>query len=583
MPTFTSFFTAFLQAGMISSAVILIAVILRMTVMKKVTRSIMLIFWAVVFLKLLLPVQIPSPVSIFNHVPDYGFTADTVASDDAAQAEVNSAQDLTIQTDMQTVPASGTERLLQISSTVWAGGIVIMMGILAALFCLTAGKLNQRKPARYEIIEQFFMAANRPKLPVCTLAGITSPFIWGIFRQTLILPDEFECQAPNVPYILQHELCHIRRHDNLWNLIALLAVCLHWYNPLVWCAYFLLSKDMEISCDESVLRRFGISRKKDYAAMLLQFSANANHRKMKWKEGLTMGIGKPSIKERIKAVIDYRYSKKIMVIASFVLVLSVLFIFGTNAVKQKDLQNALAVQSTDTTATDQPVSVSTTTTTSRVDETEGTSASTTSASQKITAQSLSAVTTKPVNEKLQIKFVLSDGSIKPDWEYLDNTKQLTLWQGGRQLPNDKITWTSGDQKNVSIDANGNIATSHVVVDTTVTATYEGKSVSTKVITRHATGCIPPPFLNVYENGKRINYLNLAFDNNEIDIKPNVAYKIQLEVYGDSSGQVYTSSDPSIVSVNQNGDLTGLKSGEQAVVTVSNESGKHFSVTVKVTA
>lgn len=125
------------------------------------------------------------------------------------------------------------------------------------------------------------------------------PYVWGIFKPTIYLPTGLsECEKD---YVLAHEECHIRRKDYLWKLVGLICCALHWFNPLVWLAYRCFCLDMEISCDEAVLRRCDEKTRAQYAESLLQFAARQNG-----YFGLVLTFGEPSVKERIKGILKYK-------------------------------------------------------------------------------------------------------------------------------------------------------------------------------------------------------------------------------------------------------------------------------------
>jgi len=125
------------------------------------------------------------------------------------------------------------------------------------------------------------------------------PYVWGVIKPVIYLPAGLsECERE---YVLAHEECHIRRKDYLWKLVGLICCALHWFNPLVWLAYRCFCLDMEISCDEAVLRRSDEKTRAQYAESLLQFAARQNG-----YFGLALTFGEPSIKERIKGILKYK-------------------------------------------------------------------------------------------------------------------------------------------------------------------------------------------------------------------------------------------------------------------------------------
>lgn len=97
-----------------------------------------------------------------------------------------------------------------------------------------------------------------------------TPLVFGIVNPKIILPAFLTADGSGrLKFVLAHEAVHVRRGDNLWKIVMMVAVCIHWFNPLVWIMYVLFTRDMELSCDEKVLSRFGEGAKREYARALV--------------------------------------------------------------------------------------------------------------------------------------------------------------------------------------------------------------------------------------------------------------------------------------------------------------------------
>lgn len=130
---------------------------------------------------------------------------------------------------------------------------------------------------------------------------IAVPFVIGIFRPRIYLPAHL--RPDEKEYVLLHEQIHIRRKDHAIRLLSYLALCLHWFNPLVWAAFFLSGRDMEMSCDEAVIRRMGNTIKKKYSTSLLSIAAGTTEASI--SSGLAT-FGKGATKSRIKHILHYK-------------------------------------------------------------------------------------------------------------------------------------------------------------------------------------------------------------------------------------------------------------------------------------
>lgn len=129
--------------------------------------------------------------------------------------------------------------------------------------------------------------------------GVDTPFLWGLFRPVIYLPSGMEPDEKG--YIIAHESCHRRRGDQLVKLLVFAVTVVHWFNPFVWLAYELCCRDMEISCDESVLACSGRNIRRKYAASLLRFAAKQSGYRL-----TPLTFGEPSVKSRIKNVLHYK-------------------------------------------------------------------------------------------------------------------------------------------------------------------------------------------------------------------------------------------------------------------------------------
>lgn len=137
------------------------------------------------------------------------------------------------------------------------------------------------------------------KKRIAQVKGLSSPFLWGIFRPVVFLPAGLKGEERT--YIIAHENIHRKRKDPVLKMVFFLITAVHWFNPVVWAAWALFCRDMEISCDEAVLLHTGESIKRQYAQSLLRFAAAQNGYLM-----VPLTFGEPSAKMRIKNVLGFR-------------------------------------------------------------------------------------------------------------------------------------------------------------------------------------------------------------------------------------------------------------------------------------
>ena len=160
---------------------------------------------------------------------------------------------------------------------------------------------------------------------------ISTAFVLGIWRPRIYLPTGLSDRE--LALVKEHEQVHIRRRDPLFKMLAWLITVIHWFNPLMWLAFVLMSRDMEMSCDEKVLQNLGESEKKEYSSFLLALAAPAG-----FPSGSPLAFGEGAVKSRIKNILRYRKGSKFMGIAAILLVAVVLTACLTNPKGDKTVE-----------------------------------------------------------------------------------------------------------------------------------------------------------------------------------------------------------------------------------------------------
>lgn len=331
-----------LAMSLTGSYCILVVLLIRL-LLKKCDRKYAYYLWFVAFLNLCLPFTlrgafslIPQPVAEFS----VAATGNTVVTENTLIAEkpentANAATGIFMQGNGQAnavAPNRQQDATVQKMSPMAVAQVVWLMGILLILLwnLISVRKLQRR-----------IMAGNAVSLDergrIAEVDSIDTPFLWGIFKPVIYLPAGMEEQEKS--YIVVHESYHKHRKDYLAKIFVFAVVMLHWFNPLVWVAYALFCRDMEISCDEAVLSGTGENIKKQYAESLLKYAAKQNGYVI-----TPLTFGEPSVKTRIKNVLRFQKKGVLLSGIAFILVLGVALglIFRPKAdvtvpVEEKDL------------------------------------------------------------------------------------------------------------------------------------------------------------------------------------------------------------------------------------------------------
>ena len=244
-----------LTAGLVILAVLAARAVLRLA---GAPRKYAYVLWAVVLFRLLCPLAPEGPVSplpapeaaaalVEGWADDYvGTTATFFDNTPEFQAAVEAG--LPVQSggyvvtapDGVSPPAAAGEVIFPWLTAAWLAGAAVL---------LLRGAISHRR------LRRRLVGALRLEGNVYQADHISTPFVMGLFKPRIYLPSGLG--EGERDYILRHERTHIKRLDHLWKLLAFLALALHWFNPLVWLAFHLMSRDMEMSCDEKVLSQLG--------------------------------------------------------------------------------------------------------------------------------------------------------------------------------------------------------------------------------------------------------------------------------------------------------------------------------------
>lgn len=295
-------FMKILDMTLVSSLVILAVAALR-GLLKKAPKSISYALWAVVLFRLLCPVSFQLPVSLIPEVTSvsntYALADEPISVGGAAVAAYRLVGDvMNGGLGVQHVPTTQTDALGMthyVHADSWdvvilAGQYLWLLGVLAMLIHSAVSYIRIRRKLACAVWEGE---------GVWIAEGIDSAFVMGLWKPRIYLPAGLTQQERD--YVLLHERHHIRRGDPVLKALGFLALCLHWFNPLVWLAFTLACRDMEMSCDEAVVRRLGPQIRADYAASLLNLATD--HRII---SGTPLAFGEADPKGRIRNLAAWR-------------------------------------------------------------------------------------------------------------------------------------------------------------------------------------------------------------------------------------------------------------------------------------
>jgi len=209
-------------------------------------------------------------------------------------------------------------------------GAVVLVAVFAILLAKNYRALRAAVPVEDRAVITKWREEYRLFRPLAIVRSdkVSSPASIGILRPRIIFPQEMDVDNEQlIRYILVHEYIHIRRFDTLWKLLALCAVCVHWFNPLVWVMLVLLNRDLELSCDEMVLWHFGGTERASYAHSLIDMAERG-----RFFSVMHSYFSKNAAEERIIAIMKYKKTSFLAIAVALALTLSMATGFATGAV-----------------------------------------------------------------------------------------------------------------------------------------------------------------------------------------------------------------------------------------------------------
>ena len=303
---FLSLFNRSVAAGWL-----ILAVAALRLVLKKAPKALHCLLWLLVGVRLACPFSIESALSL---IPSAEVIRPSATGGSfqitTGIAAVNSAVNpyLADRSVGITAQAGLRERAVQICAVVW------LIGAAALLLCSLVSYLRLRRRVS---------TAVRLRGSLWQSDQIASPFLLGFFRPRIYIP--FGMDASSLAYVEAHEQAHIRRRDHWWKPIGFLILAVYWFNPLVWAAYILLCRDIELACDERVVGTLGEDCKRPYSEALLQCGVSRRN-----IAACPLAFGEVGIKRRVKNILTYKRPALWVIAASLAVCAAVAVCFLTD-------------------------------------------------------------------------------------------------------------------------------------------------------------------------------------------------------------------------------------------------------------
>ncbi len=320
----------------ISASWLVIAVLILRLVLKKAPKWINVLLWGIVAVRLICPFSFESTVSLIpdsigngdfvskwmdDYIGDIDIHHPASVSYDAAisagREPVSDGEDgyyIVTKHDQLGEPDTVENTVMPILSVVWVAGMLLLAFYTSTSYWRLCRKVDTA--VRYK--DNIFQSEN-----------VSSPFVLGLIKPRIYLP--FSINGPDLEHVVAHEQAHIRWKDHWWKPLGFLLLTIHWFNPFMWLSYVLLCRDIELACDEKVIKGLGNEQRADYTQALVACSVNRHT-----IAACPLAFGEVGVKERVKSVMNYQKPTFWIVFLAVIACVGVAACFLTNPITVGD-------------------------------------------------------------------------------------------------------------------------------------------------------------------------------------------------------------------------------------------------------
>lgn len=305
-------FLKILNMSINASWLVLAVVVLRL-LLQKAPKATNVVMWALVAVRLICPFSIES---IFSLIP----SAEPISLEPTFSNPLTNYDRIPVfNLDIKPLEANASnsfslkEFMIITVAEIWTIGIFIMLLYTVISYWRVHKRVREAIPLKDNIY-------------LCD--HISTPFIFGIIHPKIYLPSSIG--ETDMEYVVAHEQAHLKRHDHWWKPLGFLLLIINWFNPLIWLAYILLCRDIELACDEKVIEDMGIENKKPYSNALINCSVPN-----KMLTACPLAFGEIGVKKRVKTVLNYKKPALWISTTAVVACVAVAVCFLTNPVGMK--------------------------------------------------------------------------------------------------------------------------------------------------------------------------------------------------------------------------------------------------------
>ena len=311
-----------LQMSFTGGILILAVIVIRALAINMLPKKAFNALWWISVVRLVIPFSIPSAFSVYSlmgsHAPGNGSQAIRVLPIGVSGQAASMPDSITNAVSTWTV--------------VWAAGVLVCAVFFSLAYWKCWKEFQTSIPVGNDFTENWLSVHQQGRRISIRQSGrFSAPLTYGVLHPVILMPTSTKWEnTDSLAYVLAHEYVHIRRFDSIRKLVLIVVLCVHWFNPLVWVMYILANRDIELSCDEAVVRFFGENTKAAYARALISMEET--------RSGLTplcSSFSKNAIEERITAIMKIKKTTVFSLVLAGFIVVGTATAFATSANAQQ--------------------------------------------------------------------------------------------------------------------------------------------------------------------------------------------------------------------------------------------------------
>ncbi len=310
-----------LQMSVSGAVMIIVTIAVRVLLLHKLPKRTFSVLWGIVLLRLLVPYSLSCKFSIYSIL-----TNKSIAKETSQNTEVPIIHDFLMEsfTGESVTTDVASAKLLTV---LWLAGVLLCVAFFTVAYIKLHLRFRESLPVDREYIARWLDEHKTlRRISVRYSDRVSTPLTYGVLRPVILLPKNFsQLDNDELKLVLSHEYVHIRYFDAFFKLALIATLSIHWFNPMIWIMFILANKDIEMSCDEAVIRMLGDFKKQTYAMLLIRMEER--------KSGLAPlnnNFCKNSVKERVIAIMNYKKITTLSIVVATCLIVGTTVVFATS-------------------------------------------------------------------------------------------------------------------------------------------------------------------------------------------------------------------------------------------------------------